>query len=93
MEIKKDKKMVKSNNEDDLLRKDIVKTLSKITKYKEEDLTDDILIREEIGMDSLQAMEIVAKIEEKYNIRINEEKLFQLSTLGNFITLIKETKT
>jgi len=44
---------------------------------------------EDLGMDSMMALEIVAAIEKKYKITIPEEELMKLASLGNVIEITK----
>lgn len=45
---------------------------------------------EDLGVDSMMAIEILAAIEKKYKIAIPEEKLTQLTTLNETIRIAKE---
>lgn len=45
---------------------------------------------EDLGVDSMMALEILAAIEKKYRIAISEEKLAQLTTLKDTIAVAKE---
>jgi len=45
---------------------------------------------EDLGVDSMMALEIMTAIEKKYRIRIPEEKLSQITTLEQTIALAKE---
>ncbi len=67
---------------------DIKKTISEIARVDLLELDDDLKIREELGVDSLMAIEIIAKCEKHYHIRIDESKLEAIATLGDFINLI-----
>lgn len=93
MAVKKheDKKTKKQAPEG--IRKNIVRTLSEITKIEEAEISDGILVREEIGMDSLEAMEIVVRLEKRYNIKINEAELEKIKTVGEFIDLFMKEIT
>jgi acyl carrier protein len=70
------------------VHKNVIETLSKITKIDQSGINEETLIREELGIDSLLAMEILAKIEKFYNITINEEDAIKRKTVGEFIDLI-----
>lgn len=63
--------------------------ISKITKFNEDDLTDNILIREELGIDSIMAMEILVNIERTFDIKIDERKLQNVKTIKNLTDLIQ----
>jgi acyl carrier protein len=60
-----------------------------IEKAPSEIKSDDRLI-EDLGVDSMMALEILAGIEKKYKITIPEEKLAEFITLGSIIAIAKE---
>lgn len=66
----------------------IKKTISRITRIEVSELDEDILVREELGVDSLMAMEIVASCEHQFGISIDEGKLFRIETLEEFISMV-----
>ena len=45
---------------------------------------------EDLGVDSMMALEILAAIEKKYKIVIPEEKLMQFTTLNETVKVAKE---
>ncbi len=45
---------------------------------------------QDLGVDSMMALEILAAIEKKYKITIPEEKLAKITTLNETIALAKE---
>jgi acyl carrier protein len=67
---------------------DIKKTISEIAKVDVFDLDEELKIREELGVDSLMAIEIMAKLEKHYKILIDESKLESVETLGDFFYII-----
>lgn len=71
-------------------RKKIKQTLSIITRVDEDYFSEDTLIREELGIDSLMAMETLAAIETIYNIEIDENKAFEIVSVGDMMCLIEE---
>jgi acyl carrier protein len=52
---------------------------------------DETVIREGLGLDSLQLTELLFEIEERLGARIADEEAMKLRTVGDLITLI-ETK-
>ncbi len=54
------------------------------------EVTLDAKFFEDLGVDSMMALEIMAGIEKKYKIAIPEEKLTQLTTLRETIEVAKE---
>jgi len=53
-------------------------------------VTPDAKFFEDLGMDSMMALEIMAGMEKKYKITIPEEKLPQLTTLRQTVAVAKE---
>lgn len=45
---------------------------------------------EDLGVDSMMALEILVAIEKKYKIKIPEEKLMELKTLDAAVAIAKE---
>ena len=41
-------------------------------------------------IDSLRLMEIVAAVEQGYGIRLDEARLFDIATVGEFLDLLQE---
>jgi len=70
--------------------KEIVKILSKITRIDLKGITYDTLIFEELGIDSLMAIEILARVEKQFNIIIEESFLADVNTVGDFVQTIEK---
>lgn len=80
---------VSQNNKDQEIHQDIIEVLSKITRIDASSINDDVLIRDELGIDSLMGIEIIAKVEKHYNIHIEESLLLEINRVGDFINLVK----
>jgi acyl carrier protein len=85
--------ITKTNILNENYRKDIVSTISSIAKINRNRFDDQTLIREELGIDSLMTIEIIAKIESYYNIQIKEEDIIDINKVGDFINLIEKIIT
>jgi acyl carrier protein len=48
---------------------------------------------EELGKDSLYILEILSRIEQKYDIEFDETKLHEITTLNDSIIIVKELLT
>ncbi len=79
---------MKNTNTNDV-RNNIIAIVSKITRMDQSGIADDVLIRDELGIDSLMAIEIVAHIEKRYNVTIDESLLNTIETVGDFVGLIE----
>jgi acyl carrier protein len=68
----------------------LIDTLSEITEIDSSGISYDTLIIEELGLDSLMAIEILAKIEKQFDIIIEESLLADIHTVGDFIQTIEK---
>lgn len=71
------------------MRSEITQIVSRISRIDAEEFRDDVLIREELGIDSLMAMEIIATCEKHLGIKIDETLFADIETVGDFFTLIE----
>jgi len=82
-------KQITKTGDDIILRNKIIKTLALIARIDEKKFDENTLIREELGVDSLMTIEIIAKIEKYYNIQINEEDMIDINNVGDFINFME----
>lgn len=54
-----------------------------------EKITVDADLREDLGLDSLDLMELVMSAEEEYRIEIPEEKWHKVKTIGDVLKLLE----
>lgn len=64
--------------------------IAEIIEKDPAEITPEAKFFEDLGVDSMMALEILAAIEKKYKITIPEEKLAQLTTLNQTIAVAKE---
>jgi len=70
-----------------------VKTLlAKQLEMKVEDIADDMNIIEDLGADSLQIVEMLMTIEEKYGIIVPDEDVIKLKTVKGVCEYIQSKK-
>jgi acyl carrier protein len=72
------------------IRTEIKSLVADIIEIPEEELNGDASFVEDLGVDSLMALEIVAAIEKKYRIQIPEENLQRVKTLNDTVALAQE---
>jgi acyl carrier protein len=70
------------------VKKEVKKKVSEIIEISEEKLKDDSKFVEDLGVDSMMALEIVASIEKKYKIVIPEEEIPKIRSLGDVYALL-----
>ncbi len=73
----------------DSLEQDIRKLVAEVLESEPEIINPDAKFVEDLGMDSMMALEILAGIEKKYKIVIPEDMLPKFTTLNQTISLVK----
>lgn len=53
-------------------------------------ITDDANLYKELGVDSMQALEIVLELEKRFSVAIPEAKLKEIRTLADAVRVAKE---
>jgi len=71
------------------IRGAVIDIVAGISRIDPDEFEDDVLIREELGIDSLMAMEIVAACERRLGISIDEAQVFCVETVGDFLELLE----
>ena len=71
--------------------KEVINFLSKIAKIPKKRIKLNSDIRNELGIDSMMAVELVASIEKKFKIDIDETAIFNIFTVKDVIKLIKKS--
>ena len=70
------------------IQEELKNLVSLITRIDVSELSEGVRVREELGIDSLMAMEVVAACEKRFDIQIDEEQLFEIETVGEFYNLV-----
>lgn len=73
------------------IKNEILTIVSTITEKKPEEIPPDAHLIQEVGADSMNALEILAALEKKYRIVIPEDKLKELTTLNKIIDLVEKS--
>jgi acyl carrier protein len=73
----------------DLINNEIRVIVSKIARVKPQNIKNNTNLRDELGLSSLNAMEILAVLETKYGIQIDEAKAFDIITAKDLYELVK----
>lgn len=79
-----------AETKDQDLERELRSIVAGIVEIEPEKISREANFVEDLGMDSMMALEILASIEKKYKIRIAEEKLGQIKNLNEVIKLAKE---
>ncbi len=77
---------------DEKIRKEILEIVSTVIEKKPKDIPPDAHLIQEVGADSMMALEILAALEKKYRIVIPEDKLKTMTTLNKIVKMVEEAK-
>ncbi len=69
---------------------EIKSIIAEIIEKEPDEISPDVKFYEDLGVDSMMALEILAAIEKKYKITIPEEKLAELLTLRQTMEVARE---
>jgi acyl carrier protein len=72
------------------LKEDVRAVIAEILEKEAEEIEDEASLVEDLGMDSMMVLEIVAALEKKYRITIPEEELTKIATLNQAVELAKQ---
>ena len=62
--------------------------MAEIMETEPTEIKDDAQFVQDLGMDSMMALEILASLEKKYKIVIPEEDLLKFTTLNNTVEVV-----
>jgi acyl carrier protein len=71
-------------------KSEIKKMVAEIAEKTPEEIKDDATFGEDLGIDSMMALEIVATIEKKYKIIIPENEIPNIRSLQNVYDLVEK---
>ena len=74
------------------IEKEMRALVAEILEIQEDKIKPDMKFVEELGMDSMMALEILASAEKKYKIKIPEEYLTKVTTLNNLVGVIQRVE-
>ena len=74
----------------DSIRQAIHASVNRITGIATADIKDTSTFREDLGLDSLSALEVMVDIEYTFKIRVPEERLEGVKTVADTIRVVQE---
>ncbi|MFA5338084.1 MAG: acyl carrier protein [Candidatus Omnitrophota bacterium] len=78
------------NNIPDDLEQDMQQLISEITGRSLGELRPEANFWQDLGIDSIKAIEIAVAIERRYKVSIRDEQIPQIATIGQAVKLVKE---
>ena len=69
----------------------LLEIIAEYANYEVNKITRDMTFSDDLGIDSLELVDVIAAIEDAYDVEIDDEELMSgLETVGNAIDLLKE---
>ncbi|MEQ1729340.1 MAG: acyl carrier protein [Vicinamibacterales bacterium] len=72
------------------IRTAVRESVNRITGIPQGDIIDDSSFRDDLGLDSLSALEVMVDIEYAFKIKVPEERLQSIQTVRDTITVVLE---
>jgi acyl carrier protein len=67
------------------IRNDLLQTLAELADIDIAAVGDDDRLREDLGLDSLQSMELLSRISDRYELDIDVEDVMDVQTVGDVV--------
>lgn len=80
------------SSETEEMRERVSAIVARIARVNIDEVEDDVLIRAELGVDSLMALEILASCERELDVKIPEERLAEVEEVGEFLQLLEQAR-
>lgn len=74
------------------VRSEVLEIVSTILEKEPDEIKPDAHLMNDLGADSMMALEILASLEKKFRIMIPEDKLKDLTSLDNIVALVETAK-
>ena len=65
--------------------------MDNVTKFKElvaEDMTDDMRLREDLGLSSLDFMSFLGELEDEFDVELEQENAVKVRTIGEALEML-----
>jgi acyl carrier protein len=72
------------------IKDEIKEMMAEIMEAEPGEIKDDAQFVQDLGMDSMMALEILASLEKKYKIVIPEEELLRFTTLNSTVEVVSK---
>jgi acyl carrier protein len=73
----------------EMIRQTLIELLEADTGEKYPDLQEAVKLREELGLDSVDVVSIVSQIERRFRVRLSQQELEKLVSVGDVLTLLE----
>jgi acyl carrier protein len=73
----------------DAIRIEVRKLIAEITEREPEEVSDTAQFVEDLGIDSLMAIEMLVAVDKKYNIEISEEEFGKIKNVNDAVEAVQ----
>jgi len=73
----------------DEIRNEVRRLVAEITEREPDEVSDTALFQEELGIDSLMAIEMLVAVDKKYRIQIPEEEFATIKNVDDAVALVQ----
>ena len=70
------------------VRAEMKKLIAVVTEREPEEVSDTALFADDLGVDSLMAMEVMVTVDKKFKINIPEEEFAQIRTVNDAVSTV-----
>ena len=70
------------------IRTEVKKLIAEVTEREPGEITDTALFADELGVDSLMAMEVMVAVDKKYKINIPEDEFAAIKNVDDTVTVV-----
>ena len=81
--------MTQKQSKADEIRAEVIKLVAEITERAPEEIADTALFIEDLGIDSLMAIEMLVAVDKKYRIQVPEEEFAAIKNVNDAVALVE----
>jgi acyl carrier protein len=70
------------------VRTEVKRLIAEVTEREPEEITDTALFADELGVDSLMAMEVMVAVDKKYKINIPEDEFGKIKNVNDTVDVV-----
>ena len=70
------------------VRTEVKRLIAEVTEREPEEITDTALFADELGVDSLMAMEVMVAVDKKYKINIPEDEFATIKNVNDTVVVV-----
>ena len=71
------------------IRKEVRRLVAEITERTPEEVSDTALFQEDLGIDSLMAIEMLVAVDKKYRIQVPEEEFGTIKNVNDAVAVVE----